>query len=219
MKKEIENISTIHLPSNNFGISNKHRTMQLDLKCQNIFYQIGKIWFGRDHSIYFSFKEKIFLLEMGDAVIKDGSFRTTSYEDLSQIPISQRNNIHLSLHPSGEIHLKSDGQKPVTKMNIGKWFPVKKEFIFAHIYTCRIRDLKVIKTSKNPWEVYDPDTAIRLDFVIKPLGQKDGKYFYTYDTTTIWQGMDSPNYGICLNLTPVTPPKDNGSMIYFPYTI
>ena len=96
---EWDSIPKINLPAGCLGKTDKIRTVNLDIKSQGIIHQIGWFKFGKDSSLYFHLKGKSPVVQIGEAVLKDGMLVKTKSEDISSIPDERKTGTHLSLHP------------------------------------------------------------------------------------------------------------------------
>jgi len=195
---EFNNIPKINLSADSLGKSDKIRTLNLDLKSQEIFRRIGWFKFGKDGSLYFHLKGKSPIVQMGEAAINDGMLVKTKSEDISSITDERKTGTHLSLHPSGEVHVKSHGQEPLVVSNIGEWLPVKTPFTFAYIITEPIENIVTVDKSATQWIINDPSKSIKLDVVIYPVYQKNGKRYFPLYASTVWLGV-SPVYSVLIN--------------------
>lgn len=172
--------------------------MNLDIKSQGIIHQIGWFKFGKDSSLYFHLKGKSPVVQIGEAVLKDGMLVKTKSEDISSISDERKTGTHLSLHPSGVVHVKNHGQEPLIVSNIGQWLPVKIPFTFAYIVTESVENIDTVDESTTQWIIDDPSKSIKFDVVICPVCQMDGKRCYALNEATVWLGV-SPQYAVLIN--------------------
>ena len=195
---DLEKMPKVILPNTGWGTTNRNRKLYLELKCQNSFRQIGWLLFGKDGSLYFHRKGQSPILEVGNAIVKEGKLIKTDKIDISSVLDEQKVGTHLSLHPSGEVHVKSYGQKPLTVSNIGTWLPVIKPFLFAYIFTEPVGKLEVVERSNTNWIVNDPDKSVRLDIIISPQYKNKEMIYTPLNKSTMWFGH-SPRYSILVN--------------------
>ena len=208
---EWDNIPKVKLPSEGFGKTERFRRLFLDLKCRGSFRRIGWLLFGKDGSLYFHIKGRSPILQAGYALVKDGKLIKGKAIDLSSIPNEQKIGTHLSLHPSGEVHVKCHGQKRLLASNIGSWLPVQRPFTFVYIFTESVENLAMVENSDTEWTVDDPGKSLRLNIVVCPRYQKAGISCDPFYESTVCLGL-SPHYAVLINAN-VLPPCE--SHIFF----
>ena len=192
------------------GAENRFRRQHIDIVCEGKARRIGSLRFGKDGSFYFFRKGKTPIAEMGSAVLKDGSLIKTDSADLSSVPLEKRRGVHVSLHPSGQIHVKAAQYEPLTIGNIGPWLPVQRTFVFAYVYTEPVGNLAIAKKSNAIWTARDSKKSLKLDILISPMVNVYGsiklvrdakcKPILTDRPSTVYIGL-SPRYQVFVNIT------------------
>lgn len=199
-----KDLPKIKIPDGIMGPTKKSRQLNIDVSCQGKRRRVGWLLFGTDGSLYFHPKGKSAVVQIGNAIQKDGKLVRLDSNDLSPIPMEDRTGIHLSLHPSGLVHVKGSTGNKITAANIGPWTPVKRSFVFAYIFTVPIGNLPEVQEAGPAKELGDPGKSLRLDLIISPLNEKDGHTHVPYYRSTICVGF-SPRYAVLVNATPVAP--------------
>ncbi len=201
---DLNDLPQINVPDDTMGPTKKFRLQNIILSCQGTRRGIGKLLFGPNGSLYFFPKWKSPVTEIGNAIQKDGKLIKGAPQDISSLSLEDRTRIHLSLHPSGQVHIKSSNRKELTVAQIGPWLPVTQPFTFAYIYTAPVGTLPEVQTSGPAKECNDPEKSLRLDVIISPLYEKDGQTHVPFHHSTIFVGF-SPLYAVLLNATPIPP--------------
>jgi len=135
---------------------------------------------------------------VGDGVLCDGKLIKTSVTDMTSSSLEHRTGTHISLHPSGEAHVKSGSRAVIVAANIGQWLPVRRAFVFAHWFTAAIRTLPLAQGGGPAFGVADASKSLRLDIVICPLQRTGDKEYVPYNENTLFLGW-SPHYAVLLN--------------------
>jgi hypothetical protein len=194
----------INIPDDAMGPTKKFRRQIIDFSCQGKRRRIGRLLFGNDGSLYFFPKWKSAVIQIGNATQKDGKLIKSTSSELSSLPPDDRTGIHLSLHPSGQVHVMSSNRKQLTVAQIGPWLPVRQPFVFAHVYTESVGMLPEVRMSGPATEFGDPKKSLRLDIIICPLNEKAGQAHVPFHHSTIYIGL-SPRYAVLLNATAIPP--------------
>ena len=192
------------VPDGTMGPTKKFRQQNIDVLCDGKRRRIGWLLFGRDGSLYFHPKGKSPVIHVGKAVQKDGKLVKLDSHELSAISLEDRTGIHLSLHPSGRVHVKGSTRKEITVAEIGPWLPVRRRFVFAYVYTVPVGDLPEVSEAGPATEVGDQGKSLRLDLILSPLNEKDAQARVPYYHSTVYIGFSS-RYAVLVNATPVAP--------------
>jgi len=192
------------VPNGTMGPTKKFRQLNIDVSCQGKRRRLGWLLFGKDGSLYFHPKGKSPVIQVGNAVLRDGNLVKLDAHDLSPIPVEDRTGIHLSLHPGGRVHVKGSTGKKITVAEIGPWLPVWRSFLFAYVFTVPVGNLPEVQDAGPATEVDDPGKSLRVDLILCPLNEKDGQARVPYYRSTIYVGF-SPRYAVLVNATPVAP--------------
>lgn len=196
------------------GTQGKFRRTFIDVLCEGKARRIGWLLFGQDGSLYFHPKGKTPIGAIGRAKLKNGTFIKIDSADLSSIPLAKRSGVHLSLHPSGQVHVKAPGHDPLTIDNIGSWLPVRHSFVFGYVYTDPVQSLPIVEKSNAIWIVPDSEKSLEVDILILPRANisapvKAVKYIKTRTTLTsrpspVYIGF-SPRYRVVVNISIIAP--------------
>jgi len=201
---DLSDLPIFNVPEGTLGPTKRHRQQDILVGCQGKTYALGWILFGRDGSLYFHRRGQSPVTEIGMAVKQEGKLVTTQATDISSLPLEARVGTHLSLHPSGQVHVKGGRGHKLSVGSIGAWLPVREAFTFAHVFTEPIRSLReadqAAKAAKA-LQVADPASSLRLDVIVAPLNEKDGKVHVPFMTSTIFTGL-SPRYAVLVNAVP-----------------
>ena len=199
-----ENLPHRQIPNGILGPTKRFRQQNIDVLCHGKCRRIGWLLFGKDGSFYFHPKGKSPVIQVGNAVQEDGKLVKLDSHELSAIPLEGRTGIHLSLHPSGRVHVKGSAGKEITVAEIGPWLPVRRRFVFAYVYTVPVGNLPEVSEADPATEMRDPGRSLRLDLMLCPLNEEDGQVRVPYYHSTIYVGF-SPRYAVLVNATPVPP--------------
>ena len=181
------------------GCSKKFRRQHIDIWCQGKRRSVGQVLFGlRDESFYYYPRGQPPIVEVGYAVSKPGKVPKPDLKDISELPVTDRIGLHISLHPSGEIHLRNTSHRDLLCHNIGKWLPVRRVFRLASHVTPPIGKLPEIKRSGPACKVQNPEKSLKLRILIGPIGT-------TPSANNIWYGV-SPDY-VALVEAEMIPPQ------------
>ena len=200
----LEAYPIINVPAELLGSTKRHRHQDILAGCQGKTYVLGWILFGKDGSLYFHRRGKLPVTEIGIAASKGGKLITTESADISSLALESRVGTHLSLHPSGQVHVKSGTGHRICVGSIGPWLPVQQAFTFAHVFTEPIGSLPETCGNKQPSRMVqgsDLGCSLRLDLIIAPLNEKDGKVRVPFPVSTIFVGL-SPRYAVLVNAAP-----------------
>src|SRR5262245_12998906 len=123
-------------PRNPFGTGEAHRKMRVVLKSPLGLHPL--CWFFRaaDGSLSFGFPKNFYAGCKGTGFIDgNGELQRTTAENLDHIEMEKRFSPHVTLHPSGICHLRTERHKPLLEYNIGQWYPATKEFDLIHAHS------------------------------------------------------------------------------------
>lgn len=193
-----------NVPPDTLGPTKRHRHQDILVGCRGKTYALGWILFGKDGSLYFHRRGQLPVTEIGIAVNEGGKLVDKESADISSLPTEFRIGTHLSLHPSGEVHVKSGKGHRLCVGSIGCWLPVRQAFSFAYVFTEPIGNLPEpagIAQTGPKFDVQDPSCSLRLDFVIAPLNERDGKAHVPVLRSTVFLGL-SPRYAVLVNAQP-----------------
>ena len=187
------------IPPDILGKTKRFRQQNIVVCCQGVDRKIGWLLFGKkDKSFYIYQSGKSPVIQVGTAILKNGKFVKQNSMDVTDLPLDIRAGTHLSLHPTGEAHVKSGANKCLTVANIGQWLPVRQPFTFAYWFTAPVGTLSEANTAGRAFEVADPSKSLRLDIIISPLQRRAEKAYVPYYTNTMFLGW-SPHYAVLLN--------------------
>lgn len=194
----------LNVPPELLGATKPHRQQDIIVGCQGKTYALGWILFGKDGSLYFHRKGQGPVTEIGIAMLREGKLVDTQSTDISSLPLEFRVGTHLSLHPSGQVHVKSGAGHKVCVGDVGPWLPVAQSFTIAYVFTEPVCSLPPVRNSKqlaSKFELADPGCSLKLDIVIAPLNEKDGKVYVPFMNSTIFGGL-SPLYAVRVDAVP-----------------
>ncbi len=201
-------LPTFNVPPELLGPTKRHRLQDILIGSEGKTYALGWILFGKkDQSLYFHRRGRSPVTEMGIAVKKEDKLITTQSVDVSSLPLESRVGIHLSLHPSGEVHVKSGNGHRLCVGSIGPWLPVRQVFTFAHVFTEPLAFLPETDNVKQPVQmvqVGDPKKSLRLDIIVVPLNEDHGMAHVPFMVSTIFLGL-SPRYAVLINAHLLSP--------------
>ena len=164
-----ESLPQRQIPDGAMGPTKKFRQQNIDVSCEGKRRRVGWLLFGTDGSLYFHPKGKSPVIQVGNAVQRDGKLVKADSHDISPIPLEDRTGIHLSLHPGGRVHVKGSAGKAITVAEIGPWMPVRRAFVFAYVFTVPIGALPEVSDAGPTIEVGNPGQSLRLDLIVSPL--------------------------------------------------
>jgi hypothetical protein len=70
-----------------------------------------------------------------------GRLLTAKESTLEMVPLSQRTNPHITLHPSGVCHGRTGAGQPLFRCEVPGWHPVSSQFTWMHIFTGPVSSL------------------------------------------------------------------------------
>ncbi len=200
-----ENLPVYEISQKALGATKRHRKLDILVSCEGTTRAIGWLLFGKtDQSLYIHQAGKSPIIKVGNAVLRDGRLVPISEKDVARLCETQRSGTHISLHPSGEVHMKSADGTKITAASIGRWLPVTVPFVFAYWFTGIIETLPLSDCGGPAFEVADAGKSLRLDVVVSPLQRKDQKAYVPYQKNTSFLGW-SPHYVVLLNATVISP--------------
>ena len=211
-----DELPIFRVPPELLGASKRHRRQDLLISCRGSIHNLGWILFGNDGSLYFHRKGELPVTHVGVAVSEGGKLTDKESLDVSDLPLQCRKGTHLSLHPGGEVHIKSGGGKKLCVGNIGPWLPVREAFSVAYVFTEPVGNLPTVDSKKRSprlVQVPDPNSSLRLEVIVAPLTEYDGRSGVLSEHSTILVGL-SPKYGVRLNAA-IHPPCE--PRIFFLY--
>jgi hypothetical protein len=165
-------------------------------------HKIGWLEFGRDGSLYLQIYASQPIVDIGTAVLKNSILTKTASQGVGTIPLDERTGVHLSLHPSGKVHIRRGRKRPIVVTHLGCWLPVIVPFVFALVFTEAVNSLPRVQAKGQMYDVPDPGDSLRLEVVISPLYEDAGQAHVPLCKSTVCVGF-SPRYAVLLNLTPI----------------
>ncbi len=188
------------------GKTGKFQKANLLASFKGELFKVGWIRFASDGGMYAQFHYKAPITCVGEAIQASGLLQARTREDLTHCPLDMRSNVHLSLHPSGKIHVRSNRQKPIIELDFGQWLPVSKPCLLGYFFSPAVGTLdrqEKPKFQDRVFSVARPEDGIRATITVLP---KD-----FHPTQPALMGV-SPRYNIGVTIAAVSPPTPS---IYF----
>jgi hypothetical protein len=195
----LDGIPMRDVPPGVMGSTDKHRRLNILVSSGGQVHRIGWLLFGKDASFYIHQTGRVPIVEVGTAIPTGGNLVPIKRFSTTDLPLSCRTGCHISLHPSGEAHIRASTGKVLTVARIGQWLPVQKRFVFAYWFTGPIRALPIAPTgAQEGFPVPDSSKSLRLEIVICPPQRIGDRVGVPYCNNTLFVG-GSPHYWILLN--------------------
>lgn len=177
------------VPGDAFGITKKYRTQRILVQIAEKLIPICWTVIAPDGSISFSLAGNTTLTETGSASLDpSGKIYFGTKNSLSNIPIKHRQNSHVTLHPSGVCHMRSEVSPPVLEYRLDGWFPVQAGFLWIQSFTLPVGSLRAVSSIRRrdaiiPFE--NLESSARIEVSIFPRTQDAsfpvlGGDFYTF---------------------------------------
>jgi len=155
------------------GKSGRFQKTTLLAKCAGELYKVGWIRFASDGGLYAQFHQTEPVVARGEAIQSGGQLTPATEVDLAAVPEKHRVDVHLSLHPSGELHVRSGRNTPLVRWNIGSWLPPKAPSLLAHLFSPPISQLLTQSQPRPQDRVFslaDVDSGVRATITLLPKG-------------------------------------------------
>jgi hypothetical protein len=154
---------------------------------------------GKDASLYLHPAGANPITEVGTALPIGGKLVWTERSDMTGIALPSRSGTHISLHPSGQVHLKGGDGHRLTVAEVRGWFPVTTEFLFAYWFTPPVRSLPPAEAgAAQGFPVDDSASSLRLEVTICPPKKTRGRIGIPTKRNTLFVGY-SPHYWVRLD--------------------
>lgn len=134
-------------------------------------YKVGWFMFASDGGFHAQFHYAAPVTAIGQEVLSDGVLRPVTEVDLSQVPEVHRHDVHLSLHPSGRLHVRSGENPCLMAADVGLWLPLTKPRLLGYLFSPPIRELAAQTASKfqdRVLAVSDLDSGLRATITLLP---------------------------------------------------
>ena len=191
-----------------FGTTGKYRKTRLLVRHQNTYFVLGWMQFASDGGFYCQVHFTAPATVSGIAWVEDGLLKPKTAVNITDLPESQRRDLHFTLHPSGVLHVRSGKEKCIANLDLGKWLPLRKPSLLAHIFTPRVGDLPVAKGrtgSDRSCQVNSLDAGLRLDIKLLPrnvapksLGVALGGISPRYNLLVEFSAIPARGQAVCL---------------------
>jgi hypothetical protein len=186
-----------------FGKTAKFQKAKLLVAFEGQLYKVGWFSFARDGGFYAQFNYKEPITAIGQAVQSSGAIKKITEEDVSHIPLDDRCDVHLSLHPSGQFHVRSGERRPVVEIDVGHWLPLTTPRPLGHLFSPAVRSLPKQKDCGGQDRVTAVsclDCGVRATITLLPLLPVG----YVLREPAL-MGV-SPRFNICVSISEVNPP-------------
>jgi len=129
-----------------FGVGHKHRICRLLLRVGDATHKVCWALMERDGSASFGLSTDDLTFEKtGSAYLSgDGCLLSDSGIKLDALPLQHRRNPHVTLHPTGECHMRANDAPPILRVTYGAWYPVVAGFTWLQAYTAAVDLLPVV---------------------------------------------------------------------------
>lgn len=196
----LDGIPVRDVPPGVMGDTDRHRRLNILVSSGGQVHRIGKLLFGKkDASFYIFLAGRDPIVEVGTAISHGGTLVPISRSNKTDVPMLPQSGSHVSLHPSGEVHVKTSAGDVLTAARIGPWLPVQEKFVFAYWFTAPIRALPLAPTgAPQGFPVADSSKSLRLEIVICPPQRHGDRVGVPFFRNTLFVG-GSPHYWILLN--------------------
>ncbi len=160
------------VPEDPFGTSKRYRRCRIVFKSPDGFRPF--CWIGRpgDGSVVFGFSDIGFVAgEIGLARLEKGVLVSDDKPISESIPPENRRDPHVTLHPSGVCHVRSQDRDPLFEHRLAGWYPVQREFNWLHVFSDPLLNIPAtVGTKKRDAIVCVPNTteSVKLKVDILP---------------------------------------------------
>ena len=188
-------------PRNPFGTGEAHRKMRVVLKSPIGLHPLCWLFRAPDGGLSFGFPKNFYAGYTGTGFLKNaGELQRITADNLGHMAIEKRISPHVTLHPSGICHLRTERHKPLVEYTLAGWFPVTKEFDFIHAHSDPIFRLPTVAQARTrdsviPFPSENLSAYLRIDILPRDPGPRHAMKF---DTTVVVLG--GPDYVVRMSI-------------------
>jgi hypothetical protein len=188
--------------NNPFGTGEGHRRLRIVLKSPLGLHPLCWLFRAIDGSLSFGFPKNFYAGYTGTGFFnKAGKLQRTTAENLEHIAMEKRISPHVTLHPSGICHLRTERHKPLVEYKIPEWYPVTKEFDFIHAYSDPIVRLPTVQQARSRDNVLPFNSEHHSAYVrIEILPAAPGKHAMTFDGNAMVVVSGGPDYVVRVSI-------------------
>lgn len=124
---------------------------------------------------------------------------------LSDLPSAACKDFHLSLHPSGHVHLRAHGAKPFASDDMGTWLPVTTVRNWAYFFSDPLDCLGLVTQLRRRDAVVafpEGNASVEVHIDLIPSAQPYPLHSTALDTVI---GLAPPHYGLRVSVFPYKP--------------
>jgi len=115
----LDGIPMQDVPPGVMGSTDRHRRLNILVSSDGQVRRIGKLLFGKkDASFYIFLAGRDPIVEVGTAISHGGRLVPISRSNNTDVPMLPQSGIHVSLHPSGEVHVKTSARDVITAASV-----------------------------------------------------------------------------------------------------
>ena len=153
------------------GKTSKYMKANLLAETDGNRYKVGWFRFASDGGFHAQFHYTEPVTAAGEEVLSEGLLKPLTEVDLTSVPEAHRHDVHLSLHPSGRLHVRSRENPCLVAIDVGPWLPLQEPRLLGYLFSPPLRQLAFQATFKFQDRVFvvnDLDCGLRATITLLP---------------------------------------------------